>query len=62
MVTRKDYNLLCFTYIMNRRTTFMLDDKIEGKLRIIQAKTIKDTGGSFSFSTCINQVLEKGLV
>ena len=47
---------------MNRRTTFMLDDKIEGKLRIIQAKTIKDTGGSFSFSTCINQVLEKGLV
>ncbi len=46
---------------MNRRTTFMLDDKIEGKLRIIQAKEIKDTGGNFSFSTCINKTLEKGL-
>ncbi len=46
---------------MNRRTTFMLDDKIEGKLRIIQAQKIKNTGGNFSFSTCINQTLEKGL-
>jgi hypothetical protein len=46
---------------MNRRTTFMLDDKIEGKLRIIQAKTIKDTGNTFSFSTCINKTLERGL-
>ena len=43
------------------RTTIMLDDKISAKIRDIQAKTIKDTGRSFSFSVCCNRILEKGL-
>ena len=39
----------------------MLDDKLEGKLRDVQAKTIKETGSNFFFSACLNEILEKGL-
>lgn len=39
----------------------MLEEKLESKLRDLQAKTIKNTGRSFSFSACVNDVLEKGL-
>jgi len=43
------------------RVTIMLDEHLELKLRNIQAKTIKDTGRTFSFSACINETLERGL-
>ncbi len=43
------------------RITIMLDDKLEGRLREKQAKTIKETGANFSFSACLNEILERGL-
>ena len=43
------------------RITIMLDDKLERRLRDYQAKTIKDSGANFSFSACLNEILEKGL-
>jgi hypothetical protein len=43
------------------RTTIMLDDKVSAKIRDIQAKEIKDTGRSFSFSACCNMNLGEGI-
>lgn len=49
-----------YTYYMTR-ITIVLDDKIDKKIRNRQAKKIMDTGRNFSFSACINEVLERGL-
>jgi len=46
---------------MKKRATVMLDDDIMKKLRILQAKKIKETGESVSFSEIINEMLEKEL-
>jgi len=39
----------------------MLDEDLEKKLRLIQAKKIRDETKSVSFSHVINQVLRKSL-
>ena len=39
----------------------MLEDSIAKKIRIIQAKKLKDENQSISFSKIINMVLEEGL-
>jgi len=43
------------------RKTIVLDDEIVKKLRIIQAKQVKTTIKSVSFSSIINQQLQKAL-
>jgi len=39
----------------------MLDDDLDKKLRMIQAKDIQSTTSSVSFSSVINEVLRKNL-
>jgi len=46
---------------MAERLTIMLNSDIAKKCRNIQAKKIKDSARTVSFSRIINEVLEKGL-
>lgn len=46
---------------MGKRVTVVLEDDILKKLRIIQAKQIKDSSASVSFSEVINETLKKSL-
>lgn len=46
---------------MAKRITIMLDDDNAKKLRILQAKKVKGSTSSISFSGVINEVIEKGL-
>jgi len=46
---------------MSERLTVMLNSDIAKKLRALQAKQIKETASTVSFSRIINEVLEKGL-
>ncbi|MHA7646664.1 hypothetical protein [Nitrosopumilus sp. S4] len=46
---------------MGSRITIMLDDDVMKKLRTIQAKQIRDSAQSVSFSKIINQQLQKTL-
>ena len=46
---------------MAERITIMLDSDIAKKLRALQAKKIKESSSSVSFSRILNETLEKGL-
>lgn len=46
---------------MGKRVTIVLDDELIKKLHKIQAKQIKESTGSVSFSEVINDTLKKGL-
>ncbi len=46
---------------MVKRITIMIDDELVKKLRDMQAKQIKESSRSVSFSNVLNQVVEKGL-
>jgi len=46
---------------MAKRITIMIDDVIDKKLRLIQAKQISKTNSSVSYSSVINEVLRKQL-
>ena len=46
---------------MAERITIMLNSDIVRKLRALQAKKIKESSSTVSFSRIINEVLEKGL-
>lgn len=46
---------------MSKRITVMLEDEVIKKLRIIQAKEIKDSSSAVSLSSVINDVLNKNL-
>ena len=46
---------------MAKRITIMLDDDLDKKLRLLQAKQIRDTSKSASFSRVLNDVLRKTL-
>ena len=46
---------------MTRRTTVMIDDDLVKKLRERQAKLIKESTNSVSFSKVLNEVIRKGL-
>ena len=54
----KDLNTI---FIMGKRITVVLEDDLLKKLRIIQAKQIKDSSASVSFSKVINETLKKSL-
>ncbi len=46
---------------MGKRITIMLEDDLVKKLHEIQAKQIKQSAKSVSFSRVVNEVLRKGL-
>ncbi len=46
---------------MAKRITIMLDDDLDKKLRLIQAKAIQSTASSVSFSTVLNETLRNSL-
>ncbi|MEC4848516.1 MAG: hypothetical protein RI100_04935 [Nitrosarchaeum sp.] len=46
---------------MAERITIMLNSDIAKKLRNLQAKKLRDSASSVSFSRIINEILEKGL-
>ncbi len=43
--------------IMSKRICLMIDDDVDKKLRTFQAKSIKKTNSSFSYSKTLNAVL-----
>jgi hypothetical protein len=46
---------------MGKRVTVVLDDNLVKKLREKQAKLIKETTKSVSFSSVVNMTLRKGI-
>ncbi len=44
---------------MSKRITIMIDDEIDKKLRLIQAKQIANTNSSVSYSHVLNDMLRK---
>ena len=46
---------------MSKRVTIMIDDDIQKKVRLIQAKKIQKESRSVSFSETINLLLENAL-
>ena len=46
---------------MSKRITIMIDDEIDKKLRLIQAKQIANTSSSVSYSQVLSDILQKQL-
>ena len=46
---------------MTDRLTIILNNDIAKKLRVLQAKKIRETSSTVSFSRIVNEVLDKGL-
>ncbi len=46
---------------MGRRVSIMLDDDIDKKLRLRQAKLIQQEQSSYSYSRVLNETLRKSL-
>jgi hypothetical protein len=46
---------------MSKRITIMIDEDIDKKLRLIQAKQITKTSSSISYSQIVNEALRKQL-
>jgi len=46
---------------MSQRVTIVLDSNLMKKLRLLQAKKLRDSNSSVSFSKVVNQTLVKGL-
>jgi predicted transcriptional regulator len=46
---------------MSKRVTIMIDDDLDKKMRMLQAKMIQSTTSSVSFSNVLNQVLRESL-
>jgi len=46
---------------MVKRISIMLDDDLVEKLRLIQAKKIKKSKGTVSFSQVLNEAVRKGI-
>ena len=46
---------------MAKRITIMIDDDLDKKIRLIQAKIIYSTARSMSYSRVINDILRKNL-
>ncbi|MDH3619053.1 MAG: hypothetical protein OEM89_10085 [Nitrosopumilus sp.] len=46
---------------MGKRITIMIDDDLDKKIRVIQAKAIQSTNSSVSFSSTMNEILRKQL-
>ncbi len=44
---------------MAKRVTIMIDDDLDKKIRMLQAKMIQNTSSSVSYSKVINEMLKK---
>ncbi len=44
---------------MAKRVTIMIDDDLDKKIRMLQAKMIQNTSSSVSYSKVINETLKK---
>ena len=51
---------MCFI-IMAKRITIMIDDDLDKKLRLLQAKNITKSQKSVSYSRTLNEVLRKSI-
>lgn len=43
----------------DKRVTIMVDSEIDRKLRLLQAKNIRDSNSSYSYSRTIDDILRK---
>ena len=57
----KVYIVSSYSIIMSKRVTIMIEDGLDKKLRMIQAKTIQNTSSSVSYSSIINKILKTNL-
>ena len=48
-------------WLLALRVTIMLDEDLAKKLRLLQAKRLKGSSKSISFSNVLNEVVRKGL-
>jgi len=46
---------------MAKRVTIMLDDDLDKKLHLIQAKALQSTNSGVSFSSVLNEILRNNL-
>ena len=46
---------------MNKRITIIIDDDVDKKLRHLQAKQIKESARSISYSKVVNDILRKNM-
>ncbi len=46
---------------MIRRVTITIDEKLESRIRAIQAKKITESKKSISFSNVINEIIKSGI-
>ena len=53
--------LVSYFRIISKRITIMIDDDLDKKVRVIQAKQIQRTNSSVSYSKTINEILRKHL-
>ena len=44
---------------MSRRVTIMIDDDLDKKIRMYQAKMLQKENTSFSYSKALNEILRK---
>jgi len=49
------------TYFMSKRVTIMIDDDLDKKLRMRQAKLIQQEQTSYSYSRVLNEVIRKSI-
>ena len=46
---------------MSIRCTVMMDENLAKRIRIIQARLIRETNNSVSFSAVLNDIIKRGL-
>lgn len=46
---------------MAKRVTIMIDDELDKKIRIHQAKKMQKENTTYSYSKAINEILKKGI-
>jgi len=59
VILKKCYTKVGKYEIMGKRVTIMIDDDLDKKLHLIQAKAIQSTTSSVSFSQILNETLRK---
>lgn len=55
------YMIVIFDQFMSKRVTIMIDEDLDKKLRIRQAKLIQQEQSSYSYSKVLNETLRKSL-
>ncbi len=46
---------------MSRRITFMIDEDLDKKIRLYQAKKMQKENSTYSYSRAINDIIKKGI-